>query len=86
MARNTKTAKEAIVEIMHSVGVSQQKLAEKIGLKKQQSFYNILNAKNGMRLDSFIKILDALGYEVIIRNRVNDEETQIVLKDSGDEE
>lgn len=84
MVKRQKTAKDAIVEIMKTVGVSQQKMADKIGVKKQQGVFNMLNAKNGMRIDSFIKMLDALGYDVLIRNRVNEEEVQIILDGSGE--
>lgn len=73
-----KTAAKAVADVMTSVGFSQKKLAEKMGLKAQQAVFNMLNAKNGMRVDNFIKALDVLGYDVVIRNRVTDEEVQIV--------
>jgi len=73
-----KTAAKAVTDVMTSVGISQKKLADKMGLKAQQAVFNMLNAKNGMRVDNFIKALDVLGYDVIIRNRVTDEEMQIV--------
>lgn len=70
-------AADIVRQIMDSVGVSQKKLADKIGLKTQQSVFNILNAKQGMRIDNFVKIMNVLGYDVIVKNRVTDEETKV---------
>jgi transcriptional regulator with XRE-family HTH domain len=79
-----KTALQAAYDIQEKAGISQRRLAEKMGLKSQQAAYNMLNAKNGMRVDNFVKMMAVLGYDVIIRNRVNDEEIEIIAK--GDEE
>lgn len=73
-----KTALQAANDIKEQSGISQKKLAEKMGLNSQQAVYNMLNAKNGMRVDNFVKMMAVLGYDVIVRNRVNDEEIQIV--------
>ena len=73
-----KTALQAANDIKEQAGISQKKLAEKMGLNSQQAVYNMLNAKNGMRVDNFVKMMAVLGYDVIVRNRVNDEEIQIV--------
>lgn len=73
-----KTALQAANDIKEASGISQKKLAEKMGLKSQQAVYNMLNAKNGMRVDNFVKMMAVLGYDVIVRNRVNDEEIEIV--------
>lgn len=73
-----KTALQAANDIKDQAGISQKKLAEKMGLNSQQAVYNMLNAKNGMRVDNFVKMMAVLGYDVIVRNRVNDEEIEIV--------
>ena len=73
-----KTALNMVNETRNEVGISQKKLAEKIGAKSQQLVFNMLNAKNGMRVDNFIKLMNAMGYDVVVRNRVNDKETMIV--------
>ena len=59
---------------MESLGVSQKQLATKIGLKTQQSVFNILNAKQGMRIDNFVKMMNVLGYDVMVKHRVTDQE------------
>ena len=78
-----KTGLQAANDIKNEVGISQKRLAEKMGLKSQQAVYNMLNAKNGMRIDNFVRMMEVLGYDVIIRNRVTDEEIEIIAK--GDE-
>lgn len=81
-----KTARDAIESLRTKFGVSQQKIAEKIGLKNMQGFQSIMKSKQGMRTDNFIKLANALGYDVIIRNRVNDEEIQIIVAEGDDNE
>ena len=70
-----KTAREVAREILDGSDVSQKKLATKMGLKSQQAVFNMLNAKNGMRADNFIKMMGVLGYDVVVRDRVTDKET-----------
>jgi ribosome-binding protein aMBF1 (putative translation factor) len=73
-----KTALQAVKDIRENVGISQKKLAEKMELKSQQAVFNMLNAKNGMRVDNFVKLMEIMGYDVVVRNRVTDEEIEIV--------
>ena len=75
-----KTATQAAIDIWKDSGLSQKKLAEKMELKSQQAAFNMLNAKNGMRADNFVKMMNILGYEVVIRNKVNDEEIEIITQ------
>ena len=86
MAKNNMefSAKEAIEYLRGKVGASQKKLAEAIGLKTPQAYQNIITAKKGMRNDNFVKLVNALGYEVIIRKELTGEE--IVIKLDGEEE
>ena len=65
---------------MESLGVSQKQLATKIGLKTQQSVFNILNAKQGMRIDNFVKMMNVLGYDVIVKHRVTDQEITVEVE------
>ena len=76
-----KTAMGIIKEIWSASGVSQKKLADKMGLKSQQAVFNMMNAKNGMRVDNFVKMLGLLGYDVVIRDRVTDEETVLTVEE-----
>lgn len=81
----SKTAGEIARETLVAAGISQKKLADKMGLKSQQALFSMLNAKNGMRVDNFVKIMDTLGFEVIVRNKVTDAE-QLVSAEGSDGE
>lgn len=63
-----------IKEAMINRGVSQQKLANKIGLSSQQGLLSMINAKKGMRADNFARIMNALGYDVIAVSRATGDE------------
>lgn len=73
-------AADIVRQIMDSVGMSQKKMADKIGLKTQQSVFNILNAKQGMRIDNFVKMMNVLGYDVVVKDRVTDKEIAVEVE------
>lgn len=81
---NQMTVVEAIESLRESMRLSQARVAEKIGLKNAQGYQNIIGAKKGMRSDNFIKLANALGYDVIIRNRVTDAEIEIIAPADGE--
>lgn len=78
-----KTVNEAIKTCMSERNISQQKLAEKAGMKKAQEIQSILRAKKGMRADTLIGLFEAMGYELVIRDKVNDSE---IVLERGEEE
>lgn len=75
-----KTAVQFAKEALAQSGISQKKLADKMGLKAQQAVFNMLNTKNGMRTDNFVKMMCALGYDVVVRDKVTDKETKLVVE------
>lgn len=81
----TKTAGQIARDVLDATGISQKKLAEKMGLKTQQAVFNLLKAKNGMRVDNFVKMMNLLGYDVVVRNRVTDEEIHVAYEGSDSE-
>ena len=58
---------------MKDAGITQKELADKLGYKTQSCIGDALARKNGVRIDVFVKMMNALGYEVIVR-RGKDEE------------
>lgn len=80
-----KTAGQIAKEVLDAAPISQKKLAEKMGLKTQQAVFNLLKAKNGMRVDNFVKMMNALGYDVVVRNKVSDVETVVIAEGSDSE-
>ena len=67
-------AKEIIKTAMAADKITQKELAEAVGLKSQQAIGNILIREHGMRLESFLKILDVMGYEVVVRKKLGESE------------
>ena len=60
------TATEIANEIRTNTGMSQSLIAEKMGIK-QQTVGRMLNNKDGMRTDNFVKMLGIMGAEVVVR-------------------
>lgn len=67
-------ANEVVQKIMESDGITQKRLAEALGFTAPQYVSNMLYRKNGMRVDNLVKMLDAMGYEVIIRKKIGKSE------------
>lgn len=65
-------AKDIIKTAMGADKITQKELAEAIGLKSQQAIGNLLVRENGMRLDGFLKMLDVMGYEVVVRKKLGE--------------
>lgn len=63
-------AKEAIKEIMAVRKWSQAKLAEESGFKRQSNVTGILNRGSSLRVDNLVKMAEAMGCEVVIRDKM----------------
>ena len=62
-------AKEIIKDIMNKKHWSQVKLAEQAGFKSQSNITGILNRHSTMKVDSLVQMVEAMGYEVVIRDK-----------------
>lgn len=71
--------REIIRAAMKSRSYTQAMLADNLGYKSQNGIAQRLRGKE-MRIETFVKFLNALGYEVIVRdkNRSNKENSWIV--------
>ena len=58
---------EIIRAAMKADGITQAELAGKMGYKTQSGVGNALSRENGMRVDVFVKMARAMGYDVIVR-------------------
>ena len=67
--REIITASEVIRKIMDEKGLSFQKASEQIGLPRRSTLSNIVYSKKSLNLDSFVKIMNGLGYSVLVQNR-----------------
>lgn len=65
---------EAVRAVMSAAGITQANLADKMGYKTQSGVGNALSRENGMRVDVFVKMMNAMGYDVVVR-RGKDEMT-----------
>lgn len=62
--------KDIIKTAMSTDGITQKELAESLGWGSQQAVGNMLTRKNSMRLDNFVKMLNEMGYEVVVRKKL----------------
>lgn len=61
-------AKEAVRKAMDICGWSQSELAKKSGMKGQGNVNGILNRGSSLRVDVLLKMLHAMGFELIMRD------------------
>ena len=63
--------KEIVKEVMGMRGWSQATLAKEAGFKQQANITGLLNrGENGMRIDKLAKMLNAMGCEIVIRDKM----------------
>lgn len=62
------TAKDIIKSIMKETGQTQGKIATLIGAKGQQDISAALNRAD-LKVGFFVKVLNAMGYEVVVKKR-----------------
>ena len=64
------TEKEIVLSLVQEHGITQGDLAKMTGLKRRSNLWNLLyNSKvRRMRVDSLLRFLKALGYELVIRS------------------
>ncbi len=60
-------AQEILGKAMSNEKVTQKALAEAMGLKSPQAIGNILYRENSVRVNSFVQMLNLMGYEVVVR-------------------
>lgn len=78
-----KTAAQAIDDIRIELGLTQKHLADKIGANSPQVVQNMLYRNKDMRTSSLIRFANALGYDLVLKNRVTDKEI-LLVKDDGE--
>ena len=67
-------AQEVITNAMKAEIVTQKELATALGFKSQQAIGNIVTRNQGVKVDIFVKALEVMGYEVIIRKKIGKSE------------
>lgn len=75
------TEQEIIKTILMMQKVSQEELAHRVGYKSQTNIAGLLNnSKRGMRVDKLVQLLDALGYELVIREQDPEEGMEFTIE------
>lgn len=62
-----KTPQKILADAMGEAKVTQKAMADAMGLKSPQAVGNILYRENSVRVSSFVKMLNLMGYEVVVR-------------------
>ena len=66
---NGANAAEVILRIMEKEKVNQKELAERMGCVRQNVSQMLNRGTVNMRYDSFYRMAEALGYEIILRKK-----------------
>lgn len=79
-----KTAGAALIDAKAEAKVTYKRLAEKAGANNYQYIQKVLNPQYNMSANTFVAVANALGYDVVMRNRVNDKEV-VIIRTGGDD-
>ena len=73
------TEKDVVRKAMVMRGWSQPKLATESGFKSQSNITGLLNNnKNGIRIDNLFKMLNAMGFEIVVRDKMGSGKSFII--------
>lgn len=64
-----KNAAELVKEVMAEEQINQTELAERMGCVRQNISQALNRGVTNMRYDTFEKLVEALGYEIIVRKK-----------------
>lgn len=79
--------KRIVREAMKSIGWSMQQLAEAMSFKTVSGISNRLNSgSSAMRVDTFVKMLNAMGYEVEVKSKSRDNKNKWVVGEETEED
>lgn len=69
---------ETVRAIMDFRGFSYAILADKLGKSTGSAISNTLFRQNGMRVDTFLELVEAMDCEVVVRSKLNDKSTWVI--------
>lgn len=72
------TAIEIVQNIMQDTGTSLGELAEYADLGSKSNVHHLLNLRNDLKVGTFVKMLEALGYQLIVQSTETEEEEILV--------
>lgn len=71
------TAIEAICYIMETNGVSLAEVSEYADLGSKSNVHHLLNLRKDLKVGTFVKMLEALGYQLVIQSEETEDEIVI---------
>lgn len=79
------TEKEVVREVMKLRGWKQPELAKEANFKSQSNITGLLNNnKNGIRIDNLFKMLNAMGCEIVVRDKMGTKKEWIIDMKDGE--
>lgn len=69
-------ANELIYHLIHAEETTTEKLAKKLGLSGKSNINQTIGCKD-MKAGNFVRYMDALGYDVVVRNRKSGRELTV---------
>lgn len=63
---------EIVKDIMKLRGFSNASLANKLGKSTASAVSNPLSRENGMRIDTFLEMIEAMDCEVVVKSQLKD--------------
>ena len=67
-------AQDIITTAMKAGNITQKELATALGFKSQQAIGNIVTRNNSIKVDTFVKMLNEMGYKVVVRKSIGKSE------------
>lgn len=78
-------AGDLIKEVMHSKGFSMRTLATKLGYSTGSYVSERIRRVNGMRVDNFLEMLEAMDCDIIIKNKIGKKEQWVLTNEPAEE-
>lgn len=73
------TEKDVVRKVMAMRGWNQPKLAAEAGFASQSNITGLLNNnKNGIRIDNLFKMLNAMGCEIVVRDKMGSKQEWVI--------
>ena len=74
--------KNIVREVMRLRGWSQSMLAKESGFKSQSNITGLLNNnKNGIRIDNLVRMLSAMGCEIVVKDKMGSGREWVIKED-----
>lgn len=72
--------------LLKEIGWSQERLAKEAGFEGQSNITGLLNnSKSGMRVEKLYRVLNAMGYELVVRDKRDKRKEWLITKEEGGE-